>query len=126
MGEYGSGLSMGTCAEYDKERVRHALAGELICGETEEDGFMYAPASKAECDEYILGVVDEWYFQAKKLADAARATERIMQRHGFDMMQYFQEYVNEMAIASHECNDYLYEYDKEDLEGDIAEIERLF
>ena len=114
MGEYGPGMSMGRLGELDKERVNHALNGELVCGEGEH-GFVYEPAPKEECDAYVLSVIDHWVYQAKHLADSGRAMERVMQDNGFNMMNHFREYVDEMAEAVREHDDYLYEHVKADL-----------
>lgn len=123
MGEYGSGMTMGQAAELDKDRVRHALAGELVCGE-DDNGFVYEPAPKDECDAYILGVVDKWYFEAKRMADSGRAMERVTKAHGFNILNHFREFMDEMAKAEGEYNDYLYERDLEDLADEIDGIER--
>lgn len=112
MSEYGPGMTIGGAGELDKERVRHALDGELICGESER-GFGYAPAPKEECDAYILSVVDKWVYQAKELADSGRAVERVMAAHGWRMP--FGEYIAAMDEASREYNDYLYEDDLAEL-----------
>lgn len=121
MSEYGSGLTMGQCATYDKERVEHAMHGELACGE-DEGGFVYEPATREECESYILGVVDKWYFEAKRLADSGRATERIMQQHGWHVDLV--EYMREMAYAEREHRgEYVYERDLRQPRDEIREIE---
>ena len=121
MSEYASGLTMGQCASLDKERVEHALHGELMCGE-DEHGFVYAPAPREECESYILSVIDNWYFQAKQLADSGRAVERVMARHGWHMD--FMEYMGEMAKAESEYGgDYVYEHELQELREEIREIE---
>lgn len=120
MSEYASGLTMGRCATYDKERVRHALRGELMCGE-DEHGFVYESAPREECEAYILGVVDNWYFQAKRLADSDRAMERICRRHGWVMD--LGEYMREVQAAASEHDDYVYEHEWDELHEEIRSIE---
>ena len=122
MGEYGPGMTMGQAAELDKERVRHALAGELMCGE-DGNGFVYEPAPKDECEAYILGVVDEWYFQAKQMADSGRAMERVAAANGFRFENHMREYMDEMARTSQEYGGYVFEHDLEELSEDVARIE---
>ena len=122
MGEYHSGITLGQAGEFDKERVRHALAGELMCGE-DENGFVYKSAPKEECDAFILDVVDNWVFESKRLADSGRAIERIMNRHGFQMD--FHEYLIEMHSAEVEhAGDYLFENQRKELEDEIDQIEQ--
>lgn len=121
MSEYGPGMTIGRAAELDKERVRHALMGELICGE-DDRGFVYEPASREECERYILGVVDHWVYQAKQLADSGRAMERVMEAHGFSVANHMREYIDAMADASSEYDDYVYEADLDELYEQANEL----
>lgn len=121
MGEYGSGMSLAQVAELDKERVKHALNGELVCGE-DENGFVYEPATREECDRYILEVVDSWYHQAKRLADNGRAIERLCKSHGFDPMSYFHEYVLLMAEAENEYATFAYEHEIDSVQEEARSI----
>ncbi len=75
MSEYGSGISFSTARMYDKERIKHAFMGELMCGE-DENGFIYAPASKEECEQYILSAYDNAVYDAIQ----AMAGEKVMKR----------------------------------------------
>jgi len=121
MSEYGPGHTIGTAAELDKERVRHALLGELVIGE-DESGFIYAQAPKAECDRYILEVIDNLVYQCKELAASGRAMERIIEEHG-GMDVYFNRYVDYHAQESRRFQDYLYEQDIDELNDEIGRIE---
>ena len=75
MSEYGSGISFSTARMYDKERIKHAFMGELMCGE-DENGFIYAPASKEECEKFILSAYDSAVYCAIQAIASTRATER--------------------------------------------------
>lgn len=121
MSEYGPGHTIGMAAEHDKERVRHALVGELVVGE-DERGFVYAQAPKVECDRYILRVIDHWVYQCKELAASGRAMERILEEHG-GMHIYFDRYADYHAEESRKFQDYLYESDIEELNDEIGKIE---
>ena len=48
MSEYASGFTFGRRCMMDKERIKHALKGELVIGE-DENGFIYGKASRVEC-----------------------------------------------------------------------------
>lgn len=111
MSEYGSGLTLGQCCNYDKERIKHAFKGELMIGE-DENGFVYEPASREECEAYILRAYDNLYYQAKQLADSGRAMDRLAGKYmkgGFQ--KHFREYVNIMSQEHCRYNDYVYEYE---------------
>ncbi len=97
MGEYGNGMTIGRQGELDKDRVRHALKGLLVAGE-DENGFVYEPAPREECERYVLEVIDAWIYQAKQLADSGRVVERVMADHGWRIP--FREYAAAMAEVS--------------------------
>lgn len=115
MGEYGSGISMKRAFSYDKERIKHAFAGELICSES-EDGFVYAPATKAECEAYILSAFDNAVYHAIRNAATGRALERIYHMH-LGKQPELHEY---MRIVEEEnrkddiSKEYIFESDVED------------
>ena len=109
MSEYGSGLTLGQCCNYDKERIKHAFKGELMIGE-DENGFVYEPAYREECEAYILSAYDDLYYQAKQLADSVRAMDRLAEKYmegGFQ--SHFREYMNIMAEEYSRFDDYVYE-----------------
>ncbi len=110
MSEYGSGLTLGQCCNYDKERIKHALKGELMIGE-DENGFVYETASREECENYILKAYDNCVYQAVQLADGGRAMERLAENHGIDWKSrdILHEYMALMSEEERKNNDYVYE-----------------
>ena len=126
MSEYGSGLTFGQVCNFDKERIKHALRGELMCGE-DENGFVYAPASREECERYILRAYDECVYQALQSMDSGRALDRLMKNHGLVMGETYKlpEYMVLVEEEHQRFNDYVYEPDEEEMDDlpDIAEAE---
>ena len=114
MSEYGSCMTMAEAAEVDKERIIHALGGELVCGESER-GFEYTSAPQDECREFILSVLDKWYFLAKQAADAGRTLERMLERRGVSQNDSLPEFIDGMMEAEKEYQGYLDETVKKDL-----------
>ena len=117
MSEYGSGLTFGQACNFDKERIKHALRGELMCDE-DENGFVYAPASREECERYILRAYDECVYQASQSMDSGRALDRLMKNHGLVMGESYTlaEYGNLVEEEHRKFNDYVYEPDDEELD----------
>ena len=113
--------TIGSAGEQDKELVRHAMRGELPTIET-DDGWEFEAASREDCERFVLEVVDKWVCQCKELADSGRAVERVMSRHGFKLP--WKEYMDEMAAASREYNDFLTEGELDEFADEIDEIER--
>lgn len=113
MGEYGPGLTSGQCFNMDKERIKHALRGELVCGES-ENGFEYAPAPQEECEKFIISAFDNAVFQCKQAHDAGRAHERILKEcTKLSDKEIMAKYIKYMAEESQKYNDYIYEHDIE-------------
>lgn len=106
MSEYGSGLTFGQCCMMDKERIKHALRGQMMCGETEE-GFEYCTASKEQCEEYILSAYDNAVYHALQAMTSARAHERL---HG-ENKPSLKEYMDAFEEENRRFNDYKYECD---------------
>ena len=106
MAEYAPGLTFGQCCNLDKERIKHALAGELMVGEN-ENGFVYGKANMIDCAEFILRAFDNVVFQCKQSMDSGRAMETLMRKHGItiDLREYMQELEQERL----KFNDYVYE-----------------
>lgn len=98
MSEYGSGISLKQAFKMDRERIRHALKGELVCGET-EDGFSYAPCTKEEAEEYILQTFDNAVYLCMHANAGAKVFERILKEDaGFpvgDIVQLYLRYMEE-------------------------------
>ena len=112
MGEYINGLSTGTEFGFDMERVKKALDGYLMTGE-DIAGLIYEPAPKEECDRFIIEKFESWYFKVKQLADFGRAFERLAKNHHwhYNMFELFEL----MEEESHRFNDYVYEYELEEV-----------
>lgn len=112
--------TLGNAAEFDKECVRRALAGELYAGE-DDLGPVFVPAEKASCDRFVLEMFDKWYYQAKQLADTGRALESVMERHGWQIS--FDEYMRARAEAGRQYNTYLFEHDRDILAEELGWLE---
>lgn len=93
MSEYGPGLTMKQCFKYDRERIQHALDGELVSDETAE-GFVYSAAPEEACREYILGAFDNACYHAMEQMASGRAMEKVLKKHmGDDEGEIFREYM---------------------------------
>ena len=66
MAEYGNGLRLAEVLSKDKERIKEALKGRLVCDE-DENGFKYDTATQEECIRFILNKFDQ---RAYELFDA--------------------------------------------------------
>ena len=115
MSEYASGLTFGQTRNLDKERIRHALRGELVCGE-DENGFIYAEANREDCERFILSAYDDCVYQAKQAMDSGRALERLLKSKGVEIGVTYTlaEYMAFLEKATLESDDYLYEKDNEE------------
>ncbi|MBQ6395498.1 MAG: hypothetical protein IJH87_04065 [Atopobiaceae bacterium] len=121
MGEYASWLTTGEAAELDKERIKEALSGRLMIGE-DEDGFVYGPAAKEECDRFVLDAFDNQVHLCKQANAVGRAYERILADRGIGISLFeFMGYVEE---ESDRFNDYVFEHELDELAEEIAEFER--
>ena len=107
MSEYGPGLTLGQAFNLDKERIKHALRGELVCGE-DENGFKYIKNTKEACEEYILSAFDNAVHHALKANTAARALEKIAGEVDF------KKYMEAEAEEEAKYNDYVYEVKKDE------------
>ena len=99
MGEYGSGVSLVQAFNYDKERLLHALKGQLICGET-EDGFEYADAPEEECRAFIISVFDNAVYHALQGYSSGRVYEQVLGANGIRVGdgQIFKDYQHFKAL----------------------------
>lgn len=93
MSEYGSGLTFAQCCAYDKERIKMAMQGKLVVGEN-EDGFIYAPASRQECEHYILSAYDNAVYHARQSMASGRAVEKVMKKKKWKLP--FEMYAKQM------------------------------
>lgn len=117
MAEYGPGLTFGQCCNLDKERIKHALQGELMVGEDEDGGFVYEKAPKADCDKYILEAYDSCVFQAKAAMDSGRALDRLFEEVTGEKAheKHFRRYMEIAEEERQEFQDYHYESDGPEL-----------
>ncbi len=114
MSEYGSGITMAKAFSYDKERIKKALAGQILAGET-EDGFIYELATKEECDKYILSAFDNAVYHCREALASGRAMEAYLKSKGINIdikeFLFFREAENK---KDYESNEYIYENDTEE------------
>lgn len=80
MGEYGVNSGMLAFA-YDKERIKHALDGELMCGE-DENGFVYEKATAQECRTFILSAFDNAVHMCQQAWASGRAHDAYDRENG--------------------------------------------
>lgn len=114
MGEYGPGLTSGQAFMLDKERIRNALAGKLICGETDA-GFEYAEAPEEECAAYILSAFDNAVFQCQKSMASGRVLERLLkEKTKMKDADILHDYIHLMQEEELKYDDYVYESDRID------------
>lgn len=107
MSEYASGLTFGKCCNLDKDRIKHALKGELFCGE-DENGFLYEKASKEDCERYILQAYDNAVFHAKQAMDSGRVLDRMLRDIVGDKLD-MSKYIAYMGEETLKFNDYEFE-----------------
>ncbi len=108
MAKYGNGISFDEACMMEKEQIRHPLNGELSVG-ANEDGFVYEPAGKEDCDRCILGAYDGLVFQAKEALAAGRALEKLMRAKG--LQTTLQEFLIAKEKEKQDSNGYRYESD---------------
>ena len=126
MSEYGSGLTIGMEAELDKERIKHALKGELVVDQNEE-GFVFAAVSNVDdCRKDIIYRFEKYVHKAQEGMAAARAYENILKRRGvkvesmkFAINEFMPEYEREIK----KFQDFVSDFELEELEDEIKEIE---
>lgn len=126
MSEYGSGLTIGMEAELDKERIKHALNGELVVDQNEE-GFVFAAAPSAdECHKDIIYRFEKYVHLAQEGMAAARAYENILKRRGVkvESMKFaIKEFMPEYECEIRKFQDFVSDFELEELEDEIKEIE---
>lgn len=109
MGEYGPGLTSGQTFMLDKERIKRALMGELVCGEN-DNGFEYAPAPQEECRKFILQAYDNAVYQCIQAHSSGRAMERLIRKETkLSDVEILQKFVPLMQEETLKYNDYEYE-----------------
>ena len=113
MGHYGSGLTLGRSCMLDKERIKHALDGEIMIDDT-EDGFVYGPGTPEECKEFIISAYDNAVYWALDGLDRGRGMEALLASKGIHLGKDYtlQEYMEYMQHAKREfAGAYEYESD---------------
>ena len=115
MSQYGSGISLSQAFNLDKERIKAALDGRLVCGE-DEKGFVYSEASKEECEAFILSCFDNAVCHALDAYRSGKAMEMVVESLGLidiDDPKFFMacmEQSQKLAKELDECDDrYIYE-----------------
>ncbi len=79
--KYGNGTSLVTACTLDKEEIRHALKGEIVC-DIEEDRIHYRKGTKEECEEVVLSNYNEAVFQLIEATRANKVFERYLKDRG--------------------------------------------
>lgn len=64
-----------------KERIRHAMNGELPQGE-DENGTIYKSASREECDKYILAAYDQAVYHCLEANKFGKVYDKILEKNG--------------------------------------------
>ena len=100
----------------EKERIRHALNGEVVCGE-DDNGFIYKPASKEECDRLILNIYDGLVRSFMNSLASERAYLRLIEAIKKKEMTKDEEFQLFFRLNEEErrytTNEYVYENDSE-------------
>lgn len=118
MSKYGPGLSFGEVCNFEKEQIKHALRGELVCGEEDDGTFAYMLATQEECEKFILAAYDEAVYHAIEAMRAGTATENVMLRHGMKIPM--PEYLSEIELLASQGTDYNFEPDEAEHEEDFT------
>ena len=112
MGFYGPGLSFGQVMNMEKERIKHALQGELMVDE-DENGFVYKKAPKEKCDRFILGAFDNAVHSCIEAYKFGRVYDYILEKNGIQISM--QDIALSKAIEDCKPEDYQYEPFYDDL-----------
>ena len=114
MSEYGNGITMAKAFSYDKERIKKALTGQILAGES-EDGFIYKPADKEDCNTYILSAFDNAVYQCREALAHGRAMEAYLKSKGINIdFKEFLPFIEAEKKKDYESNAYIYENDTEE------------
>lgn len=116
MSEYGSGITFSEARMYDKERIKHAFKGELMCGE-DENGFVYAPASKEECERYILQAYDNAVYCAIQAIAGSKSMERLAEENGVPLSSggfINKQFPRYSQLMNEELQKYDYKYESDE------------
>lgn len=106
MGEYAPGMTAAQIFNMDKERIKHALDGELMYSENEE-GIIYRPASREECRDFILRKFDNVVYHLLESYKFGRIYDYLMEKNG--VKYNMQDILLSKAIEDCKPCDYQYE-----------------
>jgi hypothetical protein len=126
MSEYGSGITMMEGFALDRERIRHAWDGELVCGEDDRGFFLYEPADEGDCLAFIIKAFDNAVFQCRQALAAGRALEHMLQERipDYPYGESFEEY-QKARVAEEERDlkraDYPFDDDPDDWTARIGD-----
>ena len=108
MGIYGTGRTMGQKFNMDKERIKHALNGELAYSKN-ENGFIYRPAPIEECESFILKTFDNVVYHLLEMTKFGRIYDYLLEKNGIKYSM--QDIMIGKAIEDCKPDDYQYEED---------------
>lgn len=113
MSIFNPALTLAQNAANMKEYIRHALAGEVYCGNNEDGSPAFELDTKANCDRFILSVYDVLFGCAETASRTATALETIAENHGFtiptaELMREMNKHAAKMA------EEYKFEPDPDD------------
>ncbi|HAV90099.1 MAG TPA: hypothetical protein DCW44_02340 [Eubacterium sp.] len=113
MSEYGSGISFARACAYDKERIKEALKGRLLCGE-DENGFIFKEAPKEECEKFIIKAFDNAVYHARGALAAGRAMDNYLKsKHVKVNMKEYMYYRSIEEHRDYENDEYKYDIEDE-------------
>ncbi len=109
MGKYGSGITLGSACNMEKEEIRHALNHEIIAGYDDDGNPVYVKTTKENADKVILEMYDSLVFQALDAMAVGRTYERIYQKATNKPLPDMMEYMKIKEEELRKYNDYKYE-----------------
>ena len=77
MSKYGNGISYQDAKYLDREEIEQALKGLIRVGE-DENGFIYEPGTKEQCDKVILDNYDDVVYQSLECNRHSRVVEALI------------------------------------------------
>ncbi len=80
MSKYGSCVTFSEACAMDKERIKRALQGELIFGET-DTGFVYRSETKEDCTDFVVSTYDNLVYEAIKSNAVANVLNQILEKN---------------------------------------------
>ena len=99
-------MTQGQMFNEVKEKIKHALNGEMFYAEN-ENGIIYRPASKEECNDYILKAFDMAVYHCLEANAFGRVYDYLLEKHG--VRYTIQEILMSKAVEDLRFQDYKYE-----------------